>query len=163
MQKLAKIYVLDLDNTLYDTWPSLINRPNKSHRVVFLLHELKRLLTLRAFASIRSLFRTRLNRHGCDVLFLSARNKVTFIVTGLRLSFDMRKIVFGNLKLVPQAKDKIEVLSNLATRYEKVVFVDDLSFGHEAHAVRRYHDVILASQRLKVTLVSGERLERLKH
>ena len=95
----SKIYVFDLDNTLYDTWPTLLKRPPRNHKIMFALKEVQRLLCLKAFKSIRLKFMLRVRRRNCEVMFLSARHKSTFIPTGLRLSLDMRTFVFWQAKV----------------------------------------------------------------
>ena len=96
-------------------------------------------------------------------MFLSARHKSTFIPTGLRLSLDMRTFVFGKLRLVSSANQKVEVLKELTNKYDNVVMVDDLSFGQEVQQFQRYDEVIAAAKQLNVTLISGKLLESMKY
>ena len=95
-------------------------------------------------------------------MFLSARHKSTFIPTGLRLSLDMRTFVFGKLRLVSSANQKVEVLKELTNKYDNVVMVDDLSFGQEVQQFQRYDDHS-SGKAAKRYLISGKLLESMKY
>jgi hypothetical protein len=159
MRRFNKIYVVDLDNTLYDTWPSLISRPRGFFYKISPLHELIRVFRIRAFSKMLCLLRRRLGRN--DIVFLSARHNFHYPATVCRLIYELRSTSF-KLILVRNAIDKIPVITEFSESYRKVVVIDDLSYGHESGLVSSYTDVVDCLSALGVKIITRERLARLQ-
>ena len=155
-----KIYCFDLDNTLFNTWPSLKNRQESKSWLAYFFSENKRILSLKSFAQMKELISARLNRNNTEVLFLSARHWSLWPVTYLQLI-----LLFGFLHprriiLVPTAAKKPNKLNVIWLRYNcKITWVDDLSFGHETGVVQFYHDEIaFAKNREWLTLIGTDKI-----
>lgn len=122
-------YIIDIDNTIADTWPTLISKKND-----FLRYE-----NLPVFHKMINLLKFKMEDKKIFFLFLSARNPMYFYVTKKWL----KKNGFypSNLILVPTAKDKLNIIKAIP-KYKNIYIYDDLSFNHENGEVKFYTEII---------------------
>jgi hypothetical protein len=157
--KIEKIYIVDLDNTLYNTWPTLIKSSRRSYLKYFYFSEVYRNLTLPKFDKLLELIKKRFSRN--HILFLTARHKVHYLPTLLKLIHDLG---WGGwrLKLVKDAHSKVPVIKNMLKKYKTVIVIDDLSFNHEIGVISVYQQVIQDISKTNAKLITGNRLKRLQ-
>jgi len=154
-----KIYIIDLDNTLYDTWPTLGCSPSAQSISRRFITESIRMLRLPVFARFRNIVGRRVHRR--QVLFLSARHKVFWLVTYLRLVKDFRTPRIS-LILVPRAEDKVPVMKSLSRSFSQMTVIDDFSYGHERGTVMFYESVRASAYRIATCVITGKRLSQLQ-
>lgn len=158
---MSKVYILDLDNTIYKTWETLIDRKPGLLFRINVFQEIKRLLFLRKYTKLLELMKARQSKH--KIVILSARNKYLYLPTLLKLTkdFNMLKV---RLILVPRASDKISIIEHIITanRTSRVVVIDDLEYNHENGEPKKYGAVIHAINKLNCTLITGKRLRMLQ-
>lgn len=157
--KIRKIYIVDLDNTLYDTWPSLVGSSRRRFLKYLYIPEVVRNLTLPKFKKLMDIIRIRFCKN--HVLFLTARHKIHYPTTLFRLIYDVGWRGW-QLKLVPDANSKVPVIRNMLAKYETVVLIDDLSYNHETGFVSIYRQVIEDLAQTKVRIITGDKLKRLQ-
>jgi len=127
----TKVYLVDIDNTLAHSWPSLqqyVYR-NEQHRYA----------SLPIFIGMRNFILDKIRqRH--RVVFISARSYQSYFTTckwliscGIRAS---------ELILVPGANLKLFYINYLISKGIPVVYIDDLSYNHEHGEVKLYDDLI---------------------
>lgn len=133
------VVVLDIDNTLADTWPSFL-APYSGHR--------DRLSRLDPLPHVKPVAHDGPVAAGAAVLFLSHRNLWEWPVTVRWLRRHGYAAGFRNLVLVPDPFDKVAHIGSGVTtpsgRPRRIVVWDDLSGGHELGAFRRYDEVVEA-------------------
>jgi hypothetical protein len=154
-----KLYVVDLDNTVYNTWPSLVCRPRGVFFKISLFHELVRVLRIPTFGKMLFLLRRRVSNK--NIVFLSARHFYHYPLTFLRLMCDLRATTF-KLILVDSVNDKTPIIAQFSSQFRHVVVIDDFSYGHELGTVLTYSDVLKDLRFSNVKIITGVRLARLQ-
>ncbi|EDM38337.1 hypothetical protein PBAL39_01942 [Pedobacter sp. BAL39] len=135
----TEVYLVDIDNTLAHTWPSLQQRHYSA--------ENKRYRSLPIFIGMRSYLLEKMHQ-GQPLIFLSARSYLNYRVTCQWLSGN--GLPGRNVILVADPQEKLEYITELLCRGLKVVYIDDLSHGHEFGNVNLYEDLILDLKALPV-------------
>lgn len=152
------LVVLDVDNTLADTWPTLIGR-RRSHR--------RRLRDVEPLPGIRAVAHDRARSDGAGVVFLTHRPLWCRRVTRRWLRRHGYAATRRNVVLVGRPASKVRLIRRLSSGRRTTVW-DDLTWGHEDGQVRRHRDVIDAIGRLgvehrgwdEIVAVTGRGLER---
>jgi hypothetical protein len=152
------LVVLDVDNTLADTWPSFL---------VASTSERARLAAIEALPNIKAVAHDAARDEGAAVLFLSHRNWWHWPVTYRWLRSHGFGVDWRNLVLVAEPADKLAHLARCA-RGRSVTVWDDLSYGHETGEIGFYSDLIAAVGALgvehrgwdEIVAVTGRPLER---
>lgn len=126
------VVVLDIDNTLADSWPSFL-RPFDNHRA--------RLANLEVLPNIKQAVHDPAVGDGATIVYLSHRNLWEWPVTYRWLRTHGFVVRADRLLLVPSAAAKVPLVRRMAEG-RTVTMWDDLSFGHETGEVRFYDDVI---------------------
>nr|WP_157247446.1 hypothetical protein [Pedobacter panaciterrae] len=91
------------------------------------------------------------------VIFISARSYLDY--------FPTRKWLAGNglksdcIILVRRAEDKLNYINELLSRSMPVVYIDDLSYGHEFGEVRLYERVIVKLKELPIKYLGVKEIE----
>jgi len=132
LRRTSKIYFVDIDNTLSDTWPT-INNDNYTSE-----HE--RLKSLPIFIGMKKYLSKEVTNNKNLLVFLSARNYKFYSITYEWLISNG----FNNfcLILVNSAYEKpFFITTFLLKKYDKVI-IDDLSYNHENKNLLFYADVI---------------------
>jgi hypothetical protein len=129
-------YIVDIDNTIADTWPTLISSNND-----FLRYE-----NLPVFHKMIHFLKFKMQDKKIFFLFLSARNPIYFYVTKKWLK--KNGFSSSNLILVPKAKDKLKIIKAIPNR-KKIFIYDDLSFNHENGEVKFYSEIISEIKNMK--------------
>ncbi len=143
--KPEKVFVFDIDNTIADTWPSLINANLFDHK-----SEVRRYLSLPILSSFYPIIKTIVNKDDTTILFLSARSSNMYNVTKQWL---MDKQVWNNnsnLIIVQTPNDKLKHLSELSSKIPIVEYYDDLSYNHEKGEILFYTSVIEKVKKMKI-------------
>jgi len=129
-----KVVIFDIDNTLANTWPSL-KLDYKSTN--------ERLKNLNIFQNIFDLIQNYITSDN-EIVFLSARNYTTYFVSKQWL----KKNGFSKflLILVESPKEKLFFLKCIKNK--KIIFYDDMSYGHESGKIHYYESEITQIKKL---------------
>ncbi|MBG6234385.1 hypothetical protein IWX76_000940 [Pedobacter sp. CAN_A7] len=148
LNKKDKVYLVDIDNTLADTWPSLQNYVyrNDNHRYG----------SLSIFIGMRNFILEKIQDKD-RVVFISARGYLNYFSTLKWLSGNGLNSI--NLILVDRAEDKLAYITELLERKIAVVYIDDLSYGHEYGEVRLYEKMLLKLNTLPVEYLGVKEIE----
>jgi hypothetical protein len=127
------VTVLDIDNTLADTWPSFSRSwPSRAAR----------LSALPVLPGVKSEIHDAGLRRDDLIVFLSHRSWRHWHVTRRWLRRHGFSVGIANLVLVAQAADKVKHLKRLTVTGRPVTYWDDLSYAHEEGEAQRYDAVI---------------------
>lgn len=132
-----KILVVDIDNTIADTWKT-IGQKNTS--------EYARLINLELLKGTKEF----IDQTDATVIFLTARNYRHVPVTRQWLENQGFIVDIFHMIFVLEAHQKVSYLKKIAHKKE-VIFIDDLSFNHEKGAVEFYKTTIDAVKKLPIT------------
>ncbi len=136
-----KIIIFDIDNTLANTWPSFNSDFNSTN---------DRLINLPIFINVAEIVSKYISK-GHRVVFLSARNYTTYFITKKWLNENGFIKFF--LFIVETPSDKLRVLNFL--KKKKIIFYDDLSFGHEKGKIEYYEKEIIQIKKMQHVLYFG--------
>jgi hypothetical protein len=128
-----KIVVFDIDNTIANTWPSLLCKYKS---------EEDRLISLPVFDKVVEVVKSHIAT-GEKIIFLTARDYRQYFVT---LKW-LKNIGFSNVNLVMVSKplEKIFLLSKIPQK--NILLYDDMSYNHEKGCVQFYEkEIYLISQ-----------------
>jgi hypothetical protein len=134
------ITVLDIDNTLADTWPTLTRAWE---------HERKRLRAIEALPHIQAVAHDEAIARGDAILFISHRPWRYWRETYRWLRRHGFAATPANVVLVAKPADKLAYLRCCAGAGE-VVYWDDLSHSHELGRVMLYEELISAVRLIPV-------------
>jgi hypothetical protein len=134
------ITVLDIDNTLADTWPTLTRAWP---------HERKRLQAIEALPRIKAVAHDEAVARGDLIVFISHRPWRYWRETYRWLRRHGFAATPANVVLVAKPADKLAYLQCCAGA-GRVVYWDDLSHSHELGEVRLYEELISAVRSLPV-------------
>jgi hypothetical protein len=141
-----RLVVLDVDNTLADSWPTYTRSwPDERRR----LDSIELLPGVKAAAHDAALAR------GDAVMFLSHRSARHWLRTFRWLRRHGFAATPLNVVLVARPEDKVEHLRRCVGAAE-VVYWDDLSHSHEHGEAAFYHDVIAAVRALPLEYVGWD-------
>jgi len=123
--------LVDIDNTLADTWPTLNN---------YWKSESERLLNLNPLQSVILHLLKNYSTKEYQWVFLSSRNYFTHLVTIKWLKKNNLPAGWMNVILVQCPSEKIDLIN----KYVKIniVYFDDLSFNHENGEMKFYEKEI---------------------
>jgi hypothetical protein len=144
--KPEKVFVFDIDNTIADTWPSLINANLFDHK-----SEVRRYLSLPILSSFYPIIKTIVSKDDTMILFLSARSSNMYHVTKQWLMVNQLWNNRANLIIVQTPNDKLRYLSELSSKIPNVEYYDDLSYNHEKGEVLFYSEVIEKVKKMNIT------------
>lgn len=132
------LVVLDIDNTLADSWPSFLRSwPG----------ERERLASLTVLPGVKTVAHDEPVEAGAAVAFVSYRNVWDWPVTFAWLRRNGFAVRWWNLILVNSPEEKLRHLRRWVPG-RAVTYWDDLSYGHESGEVRFHADVIAEVERL---------------
>lgn len=142
------VYLVDIDNTLADTWPSLKNYVyrNEKHRYA----------SLSIFIGMRNFVLDKM-RAEKKVVFISARSYFDYCSTIKWLSGN--GLESNIVILVNKAEGKLDYVKILLNRGISVVYVDDMSYGHEHGEVKYYEKMILKLNELPIEYLGIKEIE----
>lgn len=123
-----RIIIFDIDNTVADTWPSLLKKN---------INEKERLSNLRPFKSVVKLI-LNYNKKGERIIFMSARNYKFYNTTKSWIKANC--IEHFSLILVSNVYEKLKLLKIFKNK--NITFYDDLSHSHEKGVILFYDDVL---------------------
>lgn len=136
----TQLYLVDIDNTLAHSWPSLRegchSRENERYR------------SLPVFIGMRRFLLEKIGQRA-EVIFISARSFLNYNAT--------RDWLRGNglpgnkVILVARPEDKLKYILELLHREMEVIYIDDLSYGHEHGTVCLYDQLILSVKELPLS------------
>lgn len=136
-----KTYIFDIDNTLCNTWPTLVSKRRNLCFHFFL--ECWRISHIPPFVAMMRCVKSRLNKNNCEVFFLSARHWSLWLPTYIYL---LRKVGFFSpvrLTLVPNANCKIRYFDKCLHSIDRqLIIVDDLAYNTEHGRTLYYKEVI---------------------
>ncbi|WP_449440724.1 hypothetical protein [Pedobacter steynii] len=144
----GEVYLVDIDNTLADTWPSLQQYVYRS--------ESHRYESLSIFIGMRKflLDKTKSKKR---IIFISARSYLDY--------FSTRKWLSANglnphcIILVRRAEDKLDYINELLNKGISTIYIDDLSYGHEFGEMKLYEKVISKLKKLPIKYLGVKEIE----
>ncbi len=151
----SRLWILDIDNTLADTWPHLKTKLT-----------LKSLYPhLPVISEVDNYFKKNYNVKSDSFIFLSARS---FIFRKVTINWLANHGFLTNpeqLFLVKKASDKIKFIEYASFMFEKIIVLDDLTYNHEHGEIMFHFDVIkfLHSCKKNVTYLDNEFISNLRH
>lgn len=143
-----ELVVLDVDNTLADTWPTLVG-PERSHR--------RRLRDVAPLPAIGAVAHDEPRARGASIVFVTHRPLWCRRLTRRWLRRHGYAATPWNVVLVARPAAKVAAIRRMS-RGRRVTVWDDLTWGHETGAVRRYDEVVEALQELGVDLRGWEQI-----
>lgn len=148
IRKKTKVLVLDIDNTLADTWPYFSSSNSSSYyRDLPLLNGTKSFIDDNYNDYVR--------------IFLSHRPITKFHQTKTWLKEKGLYTKGTILILTRKPDDKIIYLKRLNPRKKKVVYIDDLSYNHENGDVKFYFSILLKLEKLNITYYGYEFIQKI--
>ncbi|RQO70212.1 hypothetical protein DBR43_19475 [Pedobacter sp. KBW06] len=141
------VYLVDIDNTLADTWPSL-------QELVY-DKEQDRYRSLSVFLGMRKLIVCK--RKEAKVIFISARSFLSYRTTQEWLR--SCGLEGCDLILVARAADKMYYIKTLISMGLPVVYIDDLSYNHEYGEMKLYDELIQDISGLPITYLGIKEIE----
>jgi hypothetical protein len=129
--KSKTILLLDIDNTLSDSWPTLNQKWNS---------ETERLLKLKPIESVILYLFENYSTKDYQWVFLSSRNYFSHYVTINWLKKNNMPAGWKNVILVQSPMEKIVLINKYIKR--KIVYFDDLSYNHENGEIKFYKEEI---------------------
>lgn len=136
--------IVDLDNTIADTWPCLVNNKKGS---LFAMHR-----NLPLIRPVWEEIQRRSKENDALLVFLSARPWPLYLVTRgwIRHKCDGLHELDYQLVLTRSPEEKLVYLRSLRSRGFNVELYDDMSYGHERGAVCYYDHILVEVKRLEV-------------
>lgn len=147
-----KLYFFDIDNTLANTWPTLVGKKHSSEK--------SRLANLQIFANMRNLI-LNLSKDSL-VIYLTHRTPSQYIVTKNWLLENGLPVSFGSLLIVASPVEKVKIVEGVCQK-AKVKVVDDLSFGQEDGNLNFYNEVIELLQNLPIKYYNYRVIQRINN
>ena len=123
-----RIIIFDIDNTVANTWPSLLKKNT---------NEKERLSNLKPFKNIVKLILS-YNKKGEKIIFMSVRNYKFYNITKSWIKNNCLENF--NLILISNVYEKLKFLKIF--RNKNIIFYDDLSHSHENGVVLFYEDIL---------------------
>jgi len=140
-----KLCILDIDNTIADSWPTLVKR-------VSYKNEFYRYASINIHPCAQTIF----NKYeGFPKLYLSAR-PLYFYFTTLKWLRKNTDNSFYLLILVPTAHSKLKYLKYLSKKINHLIYIDDLTYNHENGSVKYYQDIIDCLTNFNVTYYGAD-------
>lgn len=125
-----EIVVIDIDNTIANTWPSM----NMKWKDTYERHE-----SLKPFNNVINFINSNYPHTEFQWIFLTSR-KYPLLNTTRNWLIKSNMIVNGNLIIVQSPAEKIQLFKKYLTK--SFVYFDDLSYNHENGAIKFYEDEI---------------------
>jgi hypothetical protein len=147
VEKDKRVYLVDLDNTLADTWPTLNLKFS---------HERDRLLAIKPFKAMRYYVNNLFNE-GNYVVIISYRSIINYNVS--RTWLRQNKISYNLLVIVDDPTKKVELLEKIYKNYQ-IVFIDDLSYNHENGTIEVYYRILERIKDLGINYIGKDRIDR---
>src|ERR1043166_9631126 len=120
-------YVFDIDNTIANTWPSLL---------IEFPSERSRILTLEVFEGMRNIIMN-LQSRNIEIFYLSNRSVLSYFATIRWLRQMGFEASVCNVIVVNSPMEKIAFLEKLSSK-RRLKYIDDLAYGHESGATKLY-------------------------
>lgn len=156
LKRKSTVYILDIDNTFANTWPTLIP-PLISNNEVCRLRKLEVLQGSKVFFDETILEKSEM------VIYLSVR---PFRFHKLTLKWLKNNGLWKSgflLLLVPRVKTKLMFIKMLSYFGYLVVYMDDLSYNEEMGSVQFYNNIIAEVKKMKITYIGYEKIRQLNN
>jgi phosphatidate phosphatase APP1 len=142
------LLICDIDNTIADSWPSLVQKTN---------NETFRLLHLPVLQGTVNW----LLQQKKPVVYISARHFVRKAVTAKWLQKNQLPYPKGHLLLVQKAADKMVFLQMALAAQKKLTYIDDLCYEQETGQPKYYTSLISQIRQMPLTYHDLEFIEAL--
>jgi hypothetical protein len=130
--KKKKIVVIDIDNTIADTWKSLKNKSYSSNN--------KRLRVLSPLVGTINYLQTTFPKREFKWVFITHRPFISYFVTFCWFKNANLPVSVSNLFLVSSPYEKLKYIKKI--KGLSINYFDDLSYNHENDIVKYYNEVI---------------------
>jgi hypothetical protein len=152
LKKNKRVFIFDIDNTIADTWQSLLQKWDS---------EAARTLALPVFESLQKDILKLQENSDNQIIFLTARSPKVYPQTIEWLNDKKFNASYSNVFVVPNPTTKITWLSKVCKQYD-IVFIDDLSFHHETGNVKFYQKEIDQLQQIRLTYIGYHELIKIQ-
>lgn len=146
-----KICIVDIDNTIANTWPSYLKYWDS---------EFERLINLKYFPDVISLI-VDYKKQGYKIIFLSARHPITLLVTYRWLNKVIFKTNILKVILVTDPFKKIKFIKSI-NKTKTIIYIDDLSYNTENGLTLFYDKIIKEVSLLNIKYYDFEYLIKLQ-
>lgn len=153
IDKQRHVYLVDIDNTLADTWPTLNPRQHRSER--------ERMASLAIFMGMRRYILDLLGDRRNKVIFLTARNILAHPVTFEWLKRNKIDVAFTDVIVVSSASEKLRYIKLIRNKKYKMTYIDDLSYNHEYGDMKFYERVIAEVDGLGIVYLGLKDINRI--
>lgn len=147
----TRVYFVDIDNTIADTWPTFLKEwPS----------EAERLSNIASFPGMKDYLQGIHQEKDSLIIYLTARNFRHNALTKNWLQthgFPQQKT---KLVLVEWPQHKLSYIKIPGNRFA-VTFIDDLCYGHEKGSVKKYEAIIAAVKELRITYIGSEAIDNI--
>ena len=151
LSKHQSLYVFDLDNTLGDTYPTLIKTYSS---------EKERLLSIPVFPKLKRVVQMLMQSPSRQVVFLTARSYKVWFTTQQWLQQNGIDASLCNIVIVQKPMDKIELLQKILPRNKTVYLIDDMTWNHEKGDMKFYETEIQLLSKLPVRYIGYQTIHR---
>ena len=141
---------IDIDNTIADTWPSLINNTlsaRKRHAALPVLFGMKNFVIEKYLA-----------KEKIQVIYLSARHTLLYNTTKNWLKQNQFSSFNTSVILVQHPIHKIYFIEKAVKKGHAITYIDDLSYHHEHGSVAMYDEIIQRVQALPVHYIGFDEI-----
>lgn len=146
---IKSVVIFDIDNTIADTWPSLLYKMDQATR----------LMNLPVFNGMASVVKSVNRIHTTKVIFLSHRPKKMTEVTKEWLKKNCLYSETSDIFLVSNVEHKYFFLKKISKLAGKnITYYDDLSYHHELGSIKFYEKVIRKVKKLPITYIGYEEI-----
>jgi hypothetical protein len=144
------LYVFDVDNTIADTHPTLLQTYGS---------ETERILSIPSFSRMRNLLIALLQSKSRKVIFMTSRSYLQWTVTHRWLMQQSISASLFEVIIVSSPAEKIQLLTDAALE-RRIVYIDDLSWNHERGEVKFYETELEAVKKLPVRYIGYKTILR---
>jgi hypothetical protein len=145
------IVFIDIDNTIADTWPTLVNNSRKD--------ELKRILKIPVLKGMQSFIsKNYLNIPKTNIVYLTARHFSQIGVTNKWLLSNNFLDLNTDIIVVFHPSVKLHFIKKAVHKKLNVTYIDDLSYNHENNEIRFYDDIINEVSQLPINYINYSKI-----
>ena len=153
--KNKKIVFVDIDNTIADTWPTLIGGNYKN--------DFDRHSRIPLFSGMKNFINSNYSNESYTIIYLSARSFRLYNVTNNWLHGNNISYSNSLLILVPKLIFKLYFLKKALNKKFEIVYIDDLSYNHERNDIKFYDSIINEVKKLKVNYIGFEEINKINN
>ncbi len=145
------LYIFDIDNTVGDTFPTLLNVYNS---------ESERLLSIPMFPRMKALITKLQKSPSRKIMFITARSYKCWQTTRQWFLLNGLEINATDIIIVPNPAEKVFLLGKILPLEKGLTLIDDMSWNHENGNVKFYQNEIEALSKLPLRYIGYNTIKR---